>query len=58
MGFHNYQTEPDIWMRKQGNLYEYIGVYVDDLAIAAVDPDNILKTMQHTYKIDFKGVGL
>jgi hypothetical protein len=29
------RAEPDIWMRQNNNLYEYIGVYVDDLAIAA-----------------------
>jgi hypothetical protein len=28
----------DIWMRKKGSLYEYVSVYVDDLAIAMKDP--------------------
>jgi hypothetical protein len=28
------KAEPDIWMRQNGNVYEYIAVYIDDLAIA------------------------
>jgi hypothetical protein len=34
-----------------------VRVYVDDLAIAATDPDSILKNMQQQYKLDFIGVG-
>jgi Reverse transcriptase (RNA-dependent DNA polymerase) len=30
IGFFPCKAEPDIWMRKKGNLYEYIAVYVDD----------------------------
>ena len=34
------KADPDIWMRssKDGTLYEYIAVYVDDLAIYMKDP--------------------
>jgi Reverse transcriptase (RNA-dependent DNA polymerase) len=32
--FFPFKAEPDIWMRKKHNQYEYITVYVDDLAIA------------------------
>jgi uncharacterized protein YciI len=35
--FFPFKAEPDIWMRKKGNLYEYIAVYVDDLAVAMKD---------------------
>jgi Reverse transcriptase (RNA-dependent DNA polymerase) len=38
IGFFPCKAEPDIWMRKKGNRYEYIVVYVDDLAIAMKDP--------------------
>jgi Reverse transcriptase (RNA-dependent DNA polymerase) len=34
LGFFPCKAEPDIWMRKKGNLYNYIAVYIDDLAIA------------------------
>jgi hypothetical protein len=32
--FFSCKSEPDIWMPKQVNHYEYFAVYVDDLAIA------------------------
>ena len=35
IGFVTCKVEPDIWMRRNGTKYEYIAVYVDDLAIAA-----------------------
>jgi hypothetical protein len=38
MGFMPSKAEPDIWMRQNGDVYEYIGVYVDDLAIIAKNP--------------------
>jgi hypothetical protein len=31
-------AEPEKWMRKNGNVYEYIGVYVDDMALGMKDP--------------------
>ena len=33
MGFTPSKAEDDIWMRKKGELYEYIARYVDDLII-------------------------
>jgi Reverse transcriptase (RNA-dependent DNA polymerase) len=38
MGFEPSKGEPDIWMWQNGDVYEYIGVYVDDLAIVAKYP--------------------
>jgi Reverse transcriptase (RNA-dependent DNA polymerase) len=37
IGFFPCKAEPDIWMRKKGNLYEYIAVYLDDLSIEMKD---------------------
>ena len=51
------QAEPDIWMRQNGERYEYIAVYVDDLAFALKDPQsfiNILKT-KHNFTIKEAG---
>jgi hypothetical protein len=28
LGFFPCKAEPDIWMRKKGNIYEYVAVYV------------------------------
>ena len=54
------KTDPDVWMRPEpgGTCYEYIAVYVDDLAIAAKDPQafcNELKHLDCTYKKDHDG---
>ena len=46
MGFTPCRAEPDIWMRRNGNVYKYIAVYVDDLAIAA-----------KTFKVGITNVG-
>ena len=42
MGFPMSKADPDVWMRQNKNIWEYIAVYVDDLAIAAKDPESIL----------------
>ena len=54
------KADPDVWMRPEpgGTCYEYIAVYVDDLAIAAKDPQafcNELKKRCCTYKKDPDG---
>jgi Reverse transcriptase (RNA-dependent DNA polymerase) len=57
LGIFPCKAEPEIWMRKNGNIYEYIAVYVDDLAIAMKNPKeftDILET-RHTFK--HKGTG-
>ena len=49
--------EPDIWIRRRGDIYEYITMYVDDLAIAAKDPEKIIATLKDKYKFKLKGSG-
>ena len=44
-------------MRKNGDIYEYIAVYVDDLAIAAKDPASIIQTLKERFKFKIKGDG-
>ena len=36
----------DVWMQRNGRIYQYIAVYVDDLCIAAQDPACIIKTLK------------
>jgi hypothetical protein len=45
-------------VRKNGNIYDYIAVYVDDLAIAAKDPKSITDILmdKHKFKLN-KGTG-
>ena len=42
---------------KDGSQYEYIAVYVDDLAICAKDPKSFCGTLKEKHKLKLKGVG-
>ena len=56
-GFTPCRAEPDIWMREGNNVYEYIAVYVDDLALAMHDPESFLDILKKKYKFKLKGSG-
>ena len=60
IGFKPSKADPDIWMEssKDGNHYEYIAVYGDDLAICMKDPKAFCDTLKEMYKLKLKGVGL
>ena len=53
------KADPDVWMRPEpgGTCYEYIAVYVDDLAIAAKDPQAFCNELKQKYNLKLKGVG-
>ena len=53
------KADPDVWMRPEpgGTCYEYIAVYVDDLAIAAKDPQAFCNELKKKYNLELKGVG-
>ena len=38
LGFQACKSETDTWMRPNGNVYEYIAVYVDNLALVMKNP--------------------
>jgi len=57
MGFFPSKADEDIWMRDMGDHYEYIAVYVDDLAIASRDPATITTALTDVYKFKLKGTG-
>ena len=57
MGFSPSWAEPDIWMRKNGDIYEYISIYVDDLAIAAHEPQSIVDQLVNVHNFKLKGSG-
>ena len=59
MGFTVSKAEPDIWMRlnKEHDVYEYIAVYVDDLAIASKKCADVIKTLTNKYNFKLKGTG-
>ena len=53
------KADPDAWMRPEpgGTCYEYIAVYVDDLATAAKDPQAFCNELKKKYNLKLKGVG-
>jgi Reverse transcriptase (RNA-dependent DNA polymerase) len=57
MGFKPSRAEKDIWMRRNGDHYEYIVVYVDDLGVAAKDPTSITEELIRRYGFILKGTG-
>jgi hypothetical protein len=57
LGFFPCKAEPDIWMRKCDTFYEYIAVYVDDLAIVMKDPKSFVDILNNKHKFKTKGTG-
>ncbi|GAX11913.1 hypothetical protein FisN_UnNu034 [Fistulifera solaris] len=57
LGFFPSKSEPDVWMRRCDDLYEYIAVYVDDLLIVSKQPMLIVEALKHTYGFKLKGTG-
>lgn len=57
LGFTPSKAEPTIWMRRNGDIYEYIAVYVDDLCLAMKNPQAFCDTLMNTYKYKLKGTG-
>ena len=58
-GFKPCKAEPDIWMRKSsdGLKWEYIAVYVDDLALVLQDSNSFVELLKAKYNFKFKGTG-
>jgi Reverse transcriptase (RNA-dependent DNA polymerase) len=45
-GFFPCKAEPNIRMRKKNNQYEYIAIYMDDLAIAMENPKAFMDVLK------------
>lgn len=56
-GFTPCKAEPDIWMRRNGELHEYIAVYVEDLAFAMKDPGQFVDILKTKYGFKIKEAG-
>jgi Reverse transcriptase (RNA-dependent DNA polymerase) len=46
LGFSSSKAGPDVWMRRNGDIHEYVAVYVDDLADGVKDPGAFFKALQ------------
>jgi hypothetical protein len=56
MQFLPCQADPDVWMKDCGTHYEYVCVYVDDLAVMMKDPSAFFAELRDR-KYKLKGVG-
>ena len=45
IGFKRLQSEPNLYIRKEGNIFVIMGVYVDDLPIASNSKDALKKAI-------------
>ena len=57
MGFWPSKAEDDIWMRRNGDICECIGVCTDDLALAVKDPKGVADELINKHKFKLKGTG-
>ena len=55
MGFKPSRADPDTWMKysKDGSHYEYIAVYIDDLAIYMEDPKSFCDKLREVAPINY-----
>jgi hypothetical protein len=51
------KSEPDVWMRESNGIYEYVAVYVDDLALVLREPQKFIDIMVKKFNFKFKGTG-
>ena len=56
-GWIKSRADGEVWLRRNGQVYEYIAVYVDDLLIAMKDPESFTNVLKEKYKLKLKGVG-
>ena len=43
LGFEPCKADPDLWLKDTGMHYEYVCVYVDDVAVMMKDPESFFK---------------
>ena len=57
MGFSPFKAEGNIWMRKNGNVYEHLATYVNDICIVVKDPGDSTRQRIETYGYKLKSAG-
>ena len=56
MGFKPSRTDLDLWCRKEGDYYEYIATYVDDIIAFSKSPMKLIEEIKEDYVL--QGVGI
>ena len=55
MGYRPSKADPDLWLKKVGDHYEYVARFVDDVISFSKDPMAVMKDLEKHYVM--KGVG-
>jgi hypothetical protein len=55
MGFKPSRGDGDVWMKRNGDHYDYIGTHTDDLLIVGLDPRNIMDQLSKRYEMTSVG---
>ena len=53
--FRPSKADADLWIKDQGDHYEYVARYVDDILVFSRDPMVVIREMEKTYQL--QGVG-
>jgi hypothetical protein len=56
MKFFQSKADSDVWMQRDGDVYEYITVYTNDLAIASPEPKKIIDALEKDSGCKLKGI--
>ena len=51
MGFTPSQADPDLWIKKEGDSYAFLGVHVDDVVVAAKNPQEYIARIEQEYAL-------
>ena len=54
LGFTPCKAAPNVWMRPNGNMYKYVAVYVDNLAMVIKNPQGFVALLEKKYNFKFK----
>ena len=54
LGFFPCRAEPDIWLRPNGDKYEYVAVHVDDLEMPMEDTEFFVNNIMTKFKFRLK----
>ena len=46
MGFRPCKADPNLWMRRKANYYEYVAVMVDDLLVFSQEPVELIMELK------------
>ena len=56
MGFVKTKADSDLWIKRNGDHYEFIAIFVDDVLVFSTNPKKIFDTLQNEFGYEFKDI--